>query len=412
MIEINGKYNTAKVLVSDINDIEKSCYEQIVKLLDQPFSKGSNIAIMPDTHAGAGCVIGFTQTITDKVVPNLVGVDISCGMLVLKISKDFHFDLKNLDKICREKIPMGMEHRKEKHKFCNNVDLSNLITPINKEKELLALSSCGSGNHFLELDVDDEGNYYIVIHSGSRHLGKEVCMYWQNKAIEKNLYGEKSLKQQKAELIEKLKSEHRENEIQTEIEAFNKKMLKVKPDVPKELSYLEGKDLEGYLNDMKICQDFAHWNRKAMMEEIIIALNIKKKYVLDEFETLHNYIDLDKRIVRKGAISLEKDEIAIIPINMSYGSLIVKGKGNPDYNFSGPHGAGRLMSRAEARERLKMEDFKSSMKGIYTTSVCVDTIDEAPMAYKKPQNIIDNIGDLCEIKKIIKPIWNIKAKEK
>lgn len=412
MIEIIGKYNKAKVLVSKIEDIETSCYEQIQKLLDQPFAEKSNIAIMPDTHAGAGCVIGFTQTIIDKVVPNLVGVDIGCGMFVVKISKNFNFDLKNLDKVWRDRIPMGMEHRTEHHEFCKYIDLSELNTPVNKEKELYALGTLGGGNHFGELDVDENGDYYLVIHSGSRHLGKEVCQYWQNKAIEKNLYGDKSLKEQQTELIEKLKSEHRENEIQTEVEAFKKRMSKIIPVVPKELSYLEGEDLQDYLNDMRVCQDFAYWNRRAMAEEIINALNIKKKYILDMFETIHNYIDLNDMIVRKGAISLKYKTKAIIPINMSFGSLIVEGKGNEDYNFSGPHGAGRIMSRAEAREKLKMEDFKSSMKDVYTTSVCVDTIDEAPMAYKSPQSIIDNIGDLCEIKKIIKPIWNIKAKEK
>ena len=411
MIEIIGKYNKAKVLVSKIEDIETSCLEQIQKLLDQPFVEKSNIAIMPDTHAGAGCVIGFTQTIIDKVVPNLVGVDIGCGMFVVKISKNFNFDLKNLDKVWKNKIPMGMEHRTEHHEFCKYIDLSELNTPVNKEKELYALGTLGGGNHFGELDIDENGDYYLVIHSGSRHLGKEVCQYWQNKAIEKNLYGDKSLKEQQTELIEKLKSEHRENEIQTEVEAFKKRMSKIIPAVPKELSYLEGEDLQDYLNDMRICQDFAYWNRRAMAEEIINTLNIKKKYILDMFETIHNYIDLNDMIVRKGAISLRNGTKAIIPINMSFGSLIVEGKGNEDYNFSGPHGAGRIMSRAEAREKLKMEDFKSSMKDVYTTSVCVDTIDEAPMAYKSPQSIIDNIGDVCEIKKIIKPIWNIKAKE-
>jgi len=404
MIEIKGKYNSAKVFVDDYDKLEEACYKQILNLLNQKFSENSQIRIMEDCHAGSGCVIGFTQTIIDKVVPNLVGVDIGCGMQVLKISKDFHFDLKNLDKVWRANIPMGMTHRTTKHKFCENVNFDNLITPINKEKELLALGSLGGGNHFGELDIDEEGNYYLVIHSGSRHLGIEVCKYWQNKAIEyqKAIRCTKSfltvLKQNKA-ISEK------------DYEELLDKHRKEMPNVPNELAYLEGEDLKGYLHDMEIAQNFAYWSRKAMQDEICKALNIKKKHIIDEFCTIHNYVDIKNKIIRKGSISLYKDEIAIIPMNMADGSLIVKGKGNEDRNCSGPHGAGRLMSRSVAKESLKMEDFKKSMKEVYTTSVCVGTIDESPMAYKPMQQILETIDDTCEVLKIIKPIWNVKAND-
>lgn len=402
MIEITGKYGTAKVFVEDYDKIEEACYKQILNLLNQKFVEGSQIRIMEDCHAGAGCVIGFTQTITDKVVPNLVGVDISCGMHVLKISKDFHFDLKNLDKVCRARIPLGMQHRKTKHRYCENVSLTKLITPVNVEKELLALGSAGGGNHFLELDKDEEGNYYIVVHSGSRHLGIEICKHWQNKAIENCNNNRK----EREALIVKLKQEGREKDIQTELAKL--------PDVekvPNELAYLEGKDLEGYLHDVEIASQFAYWSRKAMIQEICDALNIKRRYILDEFCTVHNYVDVKNRIVRKGSISLEKDEIALIPMNMRDGSLIVKGKGNPDRNYSGPHGAGRLLSRSAAKETLKMEDFKEAMKDIYTTSVSTATIDESPMAYKPMEQILATLGDTCEVLNIIKPIWNLKAGE-
>ena len=401
MIEIKGKYNSAKVFVDDYDKLEEACYKQILNLLNQKFSENFQIRIMEDCHAGSGCVIGFTQTIVDKVVPNLVGVDIGCGMQVLKISKDFHFDLKNLDKVWRANILMGMTHRTTKHRFCENVNLDNLITPINKEKELLALGSLGGGNHFGELDIDEEGNYYLVIHSGSRHLGIKICKYWQNKAIE---YHKNHIKE-KTEIIERLKREGREKEIQSELDKLEFEK------VPNELAYLEGEDLKGYLHDMEIAQNFAYWSRKAMQDEICKALNIKKKYILDEFCTIHNYVDIKNKIIRKGSISAYKDEIAIIPMNMADGSLIVKGKGNEDRNCSAPHGAGRLMSRSMAKESLKMEDFKKSMKDVYTTSVCVETIDESPMAYKPMEQILETIGDTCEVLKIIKPIWNVKAND-
>lgn len=405
MIEITGKYNTAKVLVSDWTKLEEACHKQILNLLNQKFSEGSNIAIMADCHAGAGCVIGFTQTIVDKAVPNLVGVDIGCGLLVLKIDKKYGKELFNkpglekLDKVIRQHIPMGMNHRDKKHAFCDKVHINEIKAPINVEKLMLSIGTMGGGNHFIEADKDSNGDYYIVIHSGSRHLGIEVCKYYQNLAIK---YHSSNTKE-RDELVAKLKAEGREKDIQAELAKIKKEPI------PNELAYLEGNDLEDYLHDMKLAQEYAIWNREAMLDEIMEHMGIKKKMILDKFCTIHNYIDVENRILRKGAISLQKDETAVIPINMSYGSLIVKGKGNAEYNFSGPHGAGRLMSRSAAKESLKMEDFKASMKDVFTTSVSTATIDEAPMAYKPAEDILENIKDLCDVVEIIKPIYNVKA---
>lgn len=329
----------------------------------------------------------------------------NCGMLVLKIDKKYGKELFNkpnlekLDKVIRQYVPMGMNHRNKKHAFCDKVHINEIKAPINVEKLMLSIGTMGGGNHFIEVDKDSNGDYYIVIHSGSRHLGIEVCKYYQNLAIK---YHSSNTKE-RDELVAKLKAEGREKDIQAELAKIKKEPI------PNELAYLEGNDLEDYLHDMKLAQEYAIWNREAMLDEIMEHMGIKKKMILDKFCTIHNYIDVENKILRKGAISLQKDETAVIPINMSYGSLIVKGKGNAEYNFSGPHGAGRLMSRSAAKESLKMEDFKASMKDVFTTSVSTATIDEAPMAYKPAEDILENIKDLCDVVEIIKPIYNVKA---
>ena len=397
MIEIKGKYNTARIYT---DNVEEEAQRQILRLVDQAFSSGSRIAVMPDAHAGAGACIGLTMTIKDSVVPNLTGVDLGCGMLVLKVDKSFPIDLKQMDRIWHNDIPSGMNHRRTPHRFADNVDLENLICPVNADKLKLSISSLGSGNHYGEVDVDDEGNHYIVIHSGSRHLGIEVCRFHQDRAIAYHRNGNP----ERLATIEQLKSEGKKTEIEEALK-------NIKPSIPNELAYLEGSLMQDYLHDMRIAQDFAMWNREAMMDVIIEGLGIKRKHILDKFCTMHNYIDLDNMVLRKGAISLQKDEVAIIPMNMRDGALIVKGKGNPEWNCSGPHGAGRLMSRTKARETLSMKDFKSSMKGIYTTCVSASTIDESPMAYKPMEEIVANIEDTAEVVKVIKPIYNFKAGE-
>lgn len=408
MFEIIGKYGTARVYATTVED---ECVSQIYGFMNSPVVEDCNIAIMPDTHAGKGSVIGFTQMINKenpRVNPNMVGVDIGCGMLVLKISAEagkILFNkpgLEKFDKIMHTKVPSGMAHRKTLHKFAKDfTEIKNLIADADYDKELFAMGSLGGGNHFVEIDTDEKGDYYIVIHSGSRHLGIAVAKYWENKAVEYH----KNNSKLKNDLINKLKREGREKDIQAEIAKIPTVI------VSKDLSYLEGADVDGYLHDMKICQEFARLNREAMLDVLIEEIGIKKRHIIDKFCTIHNYIDIENGIVRKGAISLQNGETAIIPINMEYGSLIVTGKGNSDWNFSGPHGAGRLMSRSKAKETLKMEDFKNAMKDIYTTSVCVSTIDEAPMAYKSADEILENIKENAEVISIIKPIYNFKASE-
>lgn len=399
MFEVKGKFNTAQVFTDNVED---AAYKQILNLMNQKFAEGSKFAIMPDCHAGAGCVIGLTMKIVDKVVPNLVGVDIGCGMLVLKVDRQYIFDLPLVDKIWHEDIPSGINHRSTKHEFADLVNIEDIIAPINVEKLKFSIGTLGGGNHFGEIDIDDEGYSYIVIHSGSRHLGIEVCKHYQKLAIK---YHKDKIKSDRS-LIEKLKSEGR----QSEIESLLKARKECAPYIPDELAYLEGQDLEDYLHDMRIAQDYAVCNREAMMDVIVKKLGIEA-FTLEKFCTIHNYIDIENRILRKGAISLQKDQTAIIPMNMMDGSLIVRGKGNPEWNYSGPHGAGRIMSRSKAKESLDMKDFKKSMEGIYTTCVEKNTIDESPMAYKPMDEIVRNVKDTAEIIKVIKPVYNFKASE-
>lgn len=400
MIEVKGKYNTATIYT---DNIEEAAYSQVLNLMNQKFAEDSKFAIMPDCHAGAGCVIGLTMKVVDKVVPNIVGVDIGCGMLVVKVDKSFKFDLEKVDRIWHEDIPSGMNWRTKKHEFADRAKIEDILAPVNVEKLKFSVGTLGGGNHFGEINVDDDGAHYIVIHSGSRHLGIEVCRHYQNLAIKYH----KALKKSDLSVIEQLKKEGR----QSEIAAVLKASRNAQPSIPDDLAYLEGHQLEDYLHDMKIAQEYAIWNREAMLAVLLQGLEIGRDEILEKFCTIHNYIDIDNRILRKGAISLQKDETAIIPMNMRDGSLIVRGKGNPEWNFSGPHGAGRLMSRSKAKESLSVDEFRQSMDGIFTTCVGKSTIDESPMAYKPMDEIIRNIQDTAEVVKIIKPVYNFKAAE-
>ena len=400
MLEVKGKYNTATIFT---DNIEEAAYSQVLNLMNQKFAEGSNFAIMPDCHAGAGCVIGLTMKVVDKVVPNLVGVDIGCGMLVVKVDKSFKFDLEKVDRIWHEDIPSGMNWRTKKHEFADRAKIEEILAPVNVEKLKFSVGTLGGGNHFGEINVDDDGAHYIVIHSGSRHLGIEVCRHYQNLAIKYH----KALKKSDLSVIEQLKKEGR----QSEIAAVLKASRNAQPSIPDDLAYLEGQQLDDYLHDMKIAQEYAIWNREAMLDVLLHGLGIGRDEILEKFCTIHNYIDIDNRILRKGAISLQKDETAIIPMNMRDGSIIVRGKGNKEWNFSGPHGAGRLMSRAKAKESLSVDEFRQSMDGIFTTCVGKSTIDESPMAYKPMDEIIRNIHDTTEVVKIIKPVYNFKAGE-
>lgn len=398
MIILNGKYNSAKVFTEIIDE---GAIAQIIELCNQPISENSSIRIMPDVHAGAGCTIGTTMTVSDKINPNLVGVDIGCGMETIRL-KEKHIEVQKLDKLIYEKIPSGFEIRRRAHRYIEKIDLTELycykhIDPLRAE---MSIGTLGGGNHFIEADKGSDGSIYIVIHSGSRHLGVETAKYYQNEAYRRlNNSSEKEVN----ELIERLKAEGKEKQIQSEI----KKLTSTKhTNVPKHLAYCEGELFEQYIHDMKIVQQFAFLNRQAMIDEIIKGMGF---HVTERFSTIHNYIDTDKMILRKGAVSAESGEKLLIPVNMRDGSLICTGKGNPDWNCSAPHGAGRLMSRSQAKESFTVSEFKKQMKGIYTTSVNQQTLDECPMAYKSIEDIVDNIGDTVEINDIIKPIYNFKA---
>lgn len=396
MFDLNGKYATARIFT---DNIENEAISQIYELCNQEFVKDCKVRIMPDVHAGKGCTIGTTMEIKDKVVPNLVGVDISCGMLCIRL-KEKEIDFKKLDDIIRKHIPSGMNVREKAidSSEIRKIGLQKLkcINNINIDRAEKSLGSLGGGNHFIEINVDEEKNLYLVIHSGSRYLGKQVAEYYQKMAINDLTNSTK----EKIALIQKLKNEGRDKEIECALKMFDK------PKIPSYLAYLEGIHLKNYLYDVGIIQEYANMNRKTMANEIITRMGLS---IEEEFTTCHNYIDLDNMILRKGAISAQKGEKLIIPINMRDGSIIGVGKGNPDWNYSAPHGAGRIMSRSKAKELVSLEEFKKSMSDVWTTSVCQSTIDESPMVYKPIEEIVENIKDTVTIKRIIKPVYNFKA---
>lgn len=398
MIELKGKYNEAKIF-TDV--VDEASISQVLLLLNQEFVSGSKIRLMPDIHAGAGCTIGTTMTITDKIVPNLVGVDIGCGMETVRI-KEKQIELQKLDKLIYDKIPSGFRVREKTHRYFEEINLKDLYCykNINPERAEKSLGTLGGGNHFIEANKDDEGNLYLVVHSGSRHLGLEVAGYYQEQGYQ-ILNG--SAQEDIDILVADLKSQGREREIQKSIrELKNTK----RTNIPKQLAYVSGELFVQYMHDMKIVQRYAELNRQAMMDEIVKGM---KLHVIEQFTTVHNYIDTDAMILRKGAVAARKGEKLLIPINMRDGSLICVGKGNDDWNQSAPHGAGRLMSRAAAKESFTVSEFKNQMFGIYTTSVNKDTLDECPMAYKGTDDIVNNIGDTAEVVQMIKPIYNFKA---
>ncbi len=398
MIELRGKYGEAKVF-TDVVDSES--ISQVIELLNQPYSENARIRMMPDIHAGAGCTIGTTMTVTDRVCPNLVGVDIGCGMETVRIKERF-IEPQALDKLIRREIPSGFSIRSKEHRYAKEVALDDLICAKNVDigKARKSIGTLGGGNHFIEADKDDDGNIYIVVHSGSRHFGLEICKHYQKAGFD----ALNSRKSEVNEVIARLKAEGRESEIQKTLLAMGAPSTHI----PKELAYVEGHLMDAYLHDMAIAQEFAMFNRKAMVDTIVKGLGL---HIVEQFTTVHNYIDLDNMILRKGAVSAQAGEKLLIPINMRDGSLICIGKGNADWNYSAPHGAGRLMSRGEAKSTFTLSEYKKQMEGIYTTSVGRGTLDECPMAYKNMEDIVNNITPTAEIVKVIKPIYNFKAGE-
>lgn len=377
--------------------IDEKARNQIDILLNQKAFADCKVRIMPDVHAGAGCVIGFTANLGDKVIPNIVGVDIGCGMYCCPIG-NVDVDYEKLDRFIREKIPSGMNVHESVREFFDITGLYCYGLLRNKEWLEVSLGTLGGGNHFIEIDEGEDGYKYLVIHSGSRNLGKQVADIYQQIAIE-------TLNSKRADihsLIERLKAEGRHSEISSAI-AEAKKQKKDVP--PNDLCYLKGDNRDKYLHDMRICQEFAIRNRERMADDICNYMHFSP---LGSFHTVHNYID-DDNMVRKGAISAHYKEPLLIPINMRDGCILGFGKGNEDWNFSAPHGAGRIMSRMEAKRRIALGDYEDTMNGVYTTSVGFDTIDEAPQAYKSMQEIVDCIADTVEIVSIIKPVYNFKA---
>jgi RNA-splicing ligase RtcB len=375
LLQIDGKYGSAKVFTQDV---EQSAYTQIAELMDQPFVQGAHVRIMPDVHAGMGCVIGTTMRIVDKVCPNLVGVDVGCGVLVMELpmARD-QFDPKAFDRIVR-RIPAGftvnqhVEYPEQQAQMLEKLKCFDQIRNI--QRIYRSLGTLGGGNHFIEVASNEAGKLYLLIHSGSRNLGTQIAGHYQDMAIRYHNAGKKNTSS-----------------------------------IPKALAYLEGALLADYLHDMRIAQRWAAWNREVMAERIAEGLNppvsLRDAKV---FQTIHNYID-DKNILRKGAVSAHEGEILVIPLNMRDGSILARGKGNPDWNHSAPHGAGRIMSRGEAKRSINLGAFVRSMEGIYSSTLDKTTIDEAPMAYKDKEHILNAIGDTVEVLDIIKPIYNFKA---
>lgn len=398
MITLNGKYNKAKVFA---NSIEETAASQIIQLCCQPMAAGASIRIMPDVHAGAGCTIGTTMTITDKIVPNLVGVDIGCGMEVVRL-KETHIELQKLDKLIYQKIPSGFDVRNKPHRHAAKIDLTQLycFSHIHAERAEKSIGTLGGGNHFIEADKGSDGSLYLVLHSGSRHLGVETAQFYQEEAYRRLNHSSSA---DIDALIASLKAAGKSKQIQSEL---TKRKNTKYTDIPKALAYAEGELFHQYLHDMKLVQEFAMWNRKAMMDEILKGMGL---HVQEQFTTIHNYIDTEHMILRKGAVSAQAGEKLLIPINMRDGSLICIGKGNPDWNYSAPHGAGRMLSRAAAKNSFTVSEFKKQMQGIYTTSVGRETLDECPMAYKSMDEILSCIGDTVEVADIIRPIYNFKA---
>ena len=400
MIEIKGKYNTA---VCYAKVVEQEAIDQIRTMCDCEFTEGSKIRIMPDVHAGKGCTIGTTMTVTDKAVPNVVGVDIGCGMYTVNLGK-VDIDFEKVDAVAH-KIPHGREVWEGRKEHFDLTGLRCYREMKDTRKLERSIGTLGGGNHFIEIDAASDGTKYLVIHSGSRNLGKQVAEIYQKQAVCLNM-GWDEIYEKRDELIRTYKAELRRSEIQAALAELNRGFKARKLSTDPALCHLFGKYLEDYLHDVEICQRFAVRNREKMAEIILEETGMTG---MDAFHTVHNYIDTEERILRKGSIAAHKGEKVLIPINMRDGSVLAYGKGNPEWNYSAPHGAGRVMSRTVAFDTLKLEDFVKSMEGIYTTTADATTIDESPMAYKSLSDIIGVIEETVDVIEVLKPVYNFKA---
>ena len=402
MLEIKGKVNTA---ICYAKVIEEGAIEQIRRMCDYELTAGSRVRIMPDVHAGKGCTIGTTMTVTDKVCPNIVGVDIGCGMFTVKLA-DKELDFEKIDAACHH-IPSGMNVWEGRLERFDLTDLRCYRSLRDTRRLERSLGTLGSGNHFVEVDRSADGTNYLVIHSGSRNLGKQVAEVYQQLAVDLHM-GKESYFKQRDEIIRTYKEEGRRSEIQQALKELKNNYETQALAVPADICWLYGTFLDDYLHDVEICQKFARRNREKMAEIILERTGMT---ALESFHTIHNYIDTKEMILRKGAIAAHAGEKVLIPINMRDGSVIAIGKGSEEWNYSAPHGAGRIMSRGKAKEAIDIEAYKESMKGIYTTSVNESTLDEAPMAYKSLEDIIDVISDSVDIIEVMRPVYNFKASE-
>lgn len=402
---VKGKYGSAKVFAKDLED---GAREQIQTLLDQDFLEGSTVRIMPDVHQGMGCVIGFTADMGDKVIPNIVGVDIGCGMLTVELG-NMDIDLPKLDKIINSSIPSGRNTHQSRMVTFDRLQDLHIYRELNDTRRLeRSIGTLGGGNHFIEVGVDSQKNTYLVIHSGSRNLGTQVARYYQNLAIEL-CSGKEEYFARRDEIIETYPKQGRSKHIKSALHLLELQYKGLKPTYPRDLCYVTGKYRDEYLHDMKICQEYASLSREVMADIILTNLLQRNLHEFPHFQTIHNYINFKDNIIRKGAISAYEGERLLIPINMRDGSILAVGKGNSDWNYSAPHGAGRVLSRTEAKKQLKLGSFKDAMKGIYSSSVHKGTLDESPSAYKPISEILASIGETVDVLDIIQPIYNYKA---
>lgn len=407
MIEINGKYNKAVVFC---DEIEEDAKRQVKNVCDLYIFREQSIRIMPDCHSGKGCVIGFTAQVPSEIVPSLIGVDIGCGMMLVALGQK-KIDFKLLDQFIKTQIPSGFEIYEQlsielEEAFKVELERISKLTHSETRRHMLSLGTLGGGNHFIEIDVNLQGEQYLVIHTGSRNFGYQVAEFYQRKAIHYCEHVKKKLKAEKDQALKRIRKQKNkalEKEILIE---FEKKMEPYH--VSNQLAFLEGQDREDYLRDMKFAQKYASLNRTIIAQKVCEHLGYHFE-ALDHFETVHNYINFKDIMIRKGAVSAQKGEKLIIPINMRDGAIIAIGKGNAAYNYSAPHGAGRLLSRRMAIEKLSLAEFKSEMKGIYSSSVTEKTLDESPMAYKSIEMILKYIEDTVDVVEIIRPLYNFKA---
>ena len=402
MFEIKGKMNTAVCFASLVED---EAIAQIRRMCDYDFTAGSKVRIMPDVHAGKGCTIGTTMTVIDRAVPNVVGVDIGCGMYTVNLGRK-EIDFAEFDRAAHQ-IPSGTAIWNSRREHFDLTELRCYRELVNTSRLEKSLGTLGGGNHFIEIDEATDGTRYLVIHSGSRNLGKQVAEFYQHLAVEQHR-GDADYLVRKAEIIRTYKEQGRRNEISAVLKKMEEERKLLTADMPEDLCYVSGQCFADYLHDVEICQRFARRNREIMADTLLELTGLSSG---ESFHTVHNYIDTDEMILRKGAIAAHHGEKVLIPINMRDGSVLAVGKGNPEWNYSAPHGAGRVLSRTRARNTLSMDEYQACMRGVYTTSVNPKTLDEAPMAYKSLHDIIDVIRDAVDVIDIMKPVYNFKASD-